>query len=308
MHVCQPGCLLVDAIAMPVCVSQSNETQEVAHAKRLELRFGADGARTRMFVPVQEPPWRAIRAFQNQQRQAVVHLHNVSGGILSGDSLGLCIEAGMSTRVQVTSVGATRVYRQRPRDATARVCASIRVDSGGMLEYLPDVVIPFAGSRFSQSTTISLGPDAGFIGWETIAAGRVASGEEFGFEFFHSEFSIRSDTRPLALERYSLIPSLKDPRSIARWGRFRYLTTLYICHTGVPQQQWISVESRLNDLAFEEACHATRWGVSSLAAGGLVIRGLALEAHQLTKTLHRLWDVAKQELWGEPAIPPRKIN
>ena len=40
--------------------------------------------RTRMFVPAQEPPWRAIRAFQNPQRQAVVHLHNVSGG----DSVG----------------------------------------------------------------------------------------------------------------------------------------------------------------------------------------------------------------------------
>ncbi len=52
-----------------------------------------------MFVATQDPPWRAIRAFQNGQRQAVVHLHNVSGGILSGDSLHLSIEAGAATRV-----------------------------------------------------------------------------------------------------------------------------------------------------------------------------------------------------------------
>jgi len=261
-----------------------------------------------MFVRAQDPPWRAIRAFRNSQRQAVVHLHNVSGGILAGDSLDLFVEAGTFTRVQVTSVGATRIYRQRQGRDVARVFTSIRVDDGAMLEYLPDAVIPFSGSRFIQSTAVSLGLNAGFIGWETLAAGRIASGEEFGFDFFHSEYNVSSDTRPLALERYSLSPSARDPRSVARWGRFRYSATLYICHTGVAQPRWIELESRLNDIAFLQTSHAERWGVSTLLAGGLVIRGLALEAHRITTRLYTFWDLAKQELWGEPAIPPRKIN
>jgi urease accessory protein len=275
---------------------------------RLELRFSMEGGATRMYVPAQEPPWRAIRAFRNPQLQAVVHLHNVSGGILSGDSLRLSIEAGTATRVQVTSVGATRIYRQRPGRAAARLNTSIRVGDGAMLEYLPDVIIPFAGSRFSQTTAVSLGPNAGFIGWETLAAGRIAGGEEFGFDFFHSENSVCQGTRPLALERYTLEPPARDPRSIARWGRFRYSATLYICHTGIPQSRWIELESRLNDLAFARTSQASRWGVSALVAAGLVIRGLGLEAHQITNGLFAFWDLAKRELWGEPAIPPRKIN
>ncbi len=277
---------------------------------RLELKFtlDADSDVTRMFVPVQEPPWRAIRAFPNPQQQAVVHLHNVSGGILSNDSLCLSIEAGTSTRVQVTSVGATRIYRQRAGSSTARQFTSIRVGDGAMVEYLPDVVIPFSGSRFSQSTAVSLGPNAGFIGWESLAAGRIASGEEFGFDSFHSDCSVSSDHRPLALERYTLSPSDSDQRSVARWGRFRYSATLYICHTGIAQSQWIGLESRLNDLAFGMTCNASRWGVSTLVAAGLVIRGLSLEAHQITSGLHTFWNLAKQELWGLPAIPPRKIN
>jgi urease accessory protein len=261
-----------------------------------------------MFVQAQDPPWRAIRAFQNPQRQAVVHLHNVSGGILSGDSLHLSIDAGASTRVQVTSVGATRIYRHRAEDSVARLFTSIRIEDGALLEYLPDVVIPFSASRFSQSTVVSLGPNAAFIGWETLAAGRIASGEEFGFASLHSEFSVCSATRPLAQERYSLVPCAQDPRSIARWGRFRYVGTLYVCHTGVAQPRWLELESRLNDLAFLQTSYAARWGVSALIAGGLVIRGLALEAHQLTAGLHTFWNLAKQDLWGEPAIPPRKIN
>jgi urease accessory protein len=277
---------------------------------RLELKFTLDADRnaTRLFVPLQEPPWRAIRAFANPQQQAVVHLHNVSGGILSDDSLCLSIEAGTLTRVQVTSVGATRIYRQRGDGSTARQVTSIRVGDGAMVEYLPDVVIPFAGSRFSQSTAVSLGPNAGFIGWESLAAGRIASGEEFGFDWFHSDCSVSSEQRPLALERYTLSPSESDPRSVARWGRFRYLATLYICHTGIAQSRWIGLESQLNDLAFGQTCHAARWGVSTLVAAGLVIRGLALEAHQITAGLHMFWNLAKQELWGQPAIPPRKIN
>jgi urease accessory protein len=284
--------------------------QELEDCKpsRLALRFTRDDVCTRMFVASQDPPWRVIRAFQNRHRQAVVHLHNVSGGILAGDSLYLSIAAGANTRVQVTSVGGTRIYRQRPGRAPACLSTSIRVDDGAILEYLPDVIIPFAGSRFSQSMDVSLGQNAGFIGWETLAAGRIASGEEFEFDLFHSESSVRSDTRPLALERYSLTPSARDPRFVARWGRFRYTATMYVCHTGVAQSRWHDLESSLNELAFLRTSHAERWGVSALVSGGLVIRGLALEAHQITNGLHTLWDVAKQELWGEPALSPRRIK
>lgn len=275
---------------------------------RLDLRFAAVGSATRMFVPAQQPPWRAIRAFPNRQGQAVVHLHNVSGGILAGDALDLSVEAGPGSRVQVTSVGATRIYRHRAGRETAHLATSIHVGRDALLEYLPDMIIPFSGSRCSQSTQVSLGPNAGFIGWESIAAGRVASGEEFAFDWFHSEVSVRSETRPLALERYSLEPRARDPRSPARWGRFRYLATLYVCNTGIEPSRWIGIESRLNDDAFRSSTSEWRWGVSALVASGLVIRGLALEAHQIMAGLLRFWGLAKQEIWGEPAVPPRKIN
>jgi urease accessory protein len=275
---------------------------------RLALKFTLDDDVSRMAVLAQEPPWRAIRAFQNSQRQALVHLHNVSGGLLAGDALELSIHARPATRVQVTSVGATRIYRTPPKKSAARLSTHIRVDDGAMLEYLPDVIIPFSGSRFSQSTTVALGGNAGFIGWETVAAGRIASGEEFAFDSLCSAFRIDCETRPLALERYSLTPASGNPRSVARWGRFRYTTTLYVCHTGVAQPRWSDLESQMNQLALLQTTHATRWGVSTLIAGGVVVRGLAMEAHQVTAGLETFWRHAKQEIWGKPAIMPRKIN
>lgn len=205
-------------------------------------------------------------------------------------------------------MGATRIYRKRPNRPAASLRTTIRIGDEALLEYVPDAVIPFAGSCFSQSTSVSLARNAGFIGWETIAAGRVASGEAFAFDFFHSECSIRSGTRPLALERYTLTPSSRSPQSVARWGRFRYTATLYICHTGLVQARWRDLEASLNQLAMDQSTPSARWGVSTLVANGLVVRGLGLEAHEIAAGLQAFWSHGKQEIWSEPAIPPRKIN
>jgi urease accessory protein len=274
----------------------------------LKLRFEHDGASTRLFVPRQDTPWRVIRAFPNSQGQVLVHLHNVSGGVLSGDSLDLSVEAGRDTRVQLTSVGATRIYRSRPGAPHARLATSIRISEGALVEYLPDAVIPFAGSCFEQSTSVLLERNSGFIGWEILAAGRIARGEEFVFDFFRSEYSICGEARPLAIERYLLIPSSRDPRSVARLGGFRYSATLYICRTGFDRPRWVKLESQLNELGFALSSSESRWGASALAAAGLVVRGVALNAPAIIAGLFRFWTHAKREIWGEAAVVPRKIN
>ncbi|MBV9155927.1 MAG: urease accessory protein UreD [Acidobacteriaceae bacterium] len=274
----------------------------------LDVSFVKRGNRTRMTVRKQEPPWRVIRAFDNAESQAVLHLHNVSGGILSGDSLYLSIEAGPGTCVQITSVGATKIHRARCNSSPSKVCTSIRVGDGAMLEYLPDATIPFGGSRFHQCAVVTLGSNAGLVWWEILSAGRVAKGEEFEFEVFSSDCVIRSENRPLALERYSLRPRTHNLCSVSRWSRFRYTATLYVCRTGVGQKEWIGLERHLNDLAFSMSSEMARWGVSALIADGLVIRGLALEAHHIFMGLYEFWAHAKQDVWGKPAIPPRKIN
>jgi urease accessory protein UreH len=43
------------------------------------------------------------------------------------------------------------------------------IGDGSMLEYLPDPLIPFAGSRHGQRTSFSLGRDATLIWWEVLA-------------------------------------------------------------------------------------------------------------------------------------------
>ena len=93
--------------------------------------------RKRFRVMRQDPPWKIVRAFES-----LVHLNNVSGGVLAGDRLALDVEVQAGAAAQLTTTGATRLYRHRTGAADSEQHAKFTVGDGGMLEYLPDVVIP----------------------------------------------------------------------------------------------------------------------------------------------------------------------
>ena len=49
------------------------------------------------------------------------------------------------------------------------------------------------------------------------------------------------------------------------------------------------------------------WGVSTLRAHGLLVRGVSQSNRLLTPMLLRFWQLAKQELYQAAAVLPRKI-
>src|SRR5205823_4167732 len=107
---------------------------------QLHLGFVYDHAmrQTRLAICEQQPPLKVIRAFPLADGGALVHLHNLSGGILGGDQLSLTVEVGKDASAQLTSTGATRLYRSRPHLPSATQTTIMRVGEGGLLEYLPD--------------------------------------------------------------------------------------------------------------------------------------------------------------------------
>src|SRR6201999_3837590 len=98
---------------------------------------------------------------------------------------------------QVTTTGATRLYRHRTGAADSEQHTCISVAENGLVEYLPDPLIPFAGSRHVQLTTVTLADHASFFWWEVLAPGRHAMGEHFAFESLRIETMMHSASRPL---------------------------------------------------------------------------------------------------------------
>jgi urease accessory protein len=274
----------------------------------LSLNFTLSGDKTVLRVPRQEPPWRALRAFPNSSGEALIHLHNVSGGILGGDRLSLDATLSSSAQAQISSVGATRVYRSRGEGMPACQTTQLCVGKDALLEYLPDAVIPFAHSRFEQKTQIHLAEGAGLIWWETLAAGRIASGECFAFDYLSVETSIFAGGRPVALERYSLQPQSHKLSCPARFGRYLYSSTIYVCRSGESRTRWLSLENELNLLAREISRDGVKWGASALVSDGVVVRGMAQSAQQISDGLRAMWQAAKQRVWHRPAVAPRRIS
>jgi len=259
-----------------------------------------------MRVDEQDPPWRVVRAFAQPDGAALVHLHNVSGGVLAGDRLSLDIDVGPRAAALVTSTGATRLYRHREgaQDSEQRVNLVVREEA--LLEYLPDPLIPFAGSRHFQSTDIALGAGATFMGWEVTAAGRLAAGERFAYESLRMRSSIRAGARLVLQEDYRLDPKVRPLASVARLGEYTHMTSFYACQEGRPPAAWRELENGLNQVAAQRSS-GTVWGASTLASDGVIVRGLSIGGRDLSAALLEFWRVARKWLTGQDAVPPRKV-
>ncbi len=317
---------------------------------RLALAFdhpGEDAAgdsRTRMRLLQQEMPQRVVRAFDGDDGMAVTHLHNLSGGILGGDQLELAIHVGAHAQAQVTTTGATRVYRHRTGpDASQKT--TLRVANDALLEYLPDPLIPFAGARYQQQVSIELAQGAGLFYWEVITPGREAAGEIFAYERVGLSLELCAGGDVVALERMELEPALRPLTSPLRWGHYRYMATLYLCRVGVTASTWTAFGKRVGDIgtnahnrkpsSLGASCpNATVWGVSSLVAHGLVVRALQCQWSAVDGRVDRIFGpppsnhfmdappirrvscfrvnglamIAHQNLPGSPKLPGRDIR
>ena len=261
-----------------------------------------------MTVFRQDPPWRVVRGFTNEQQDCLVHLHNLSGGILGGDQFDLEVTLGEGARVLLTSTGATRIYRHRDGRSVASCSTRALVSRNAILEYLPDQLIPYRDSRFVQNTQIELHPEsAGLFWWETITSGRTASGESFFYDSLSVNTTVSCDRRPIAIDQFTLEPGIKPLQVPGIFGDFSCCSTFYICKTGVDKKQWAVLLSLLEDDIEGNACAAVRWGASSLVDHGIAIRGLGNESSDLQNGLNRFWKLTKLFLYNSQALRPRKV-
>jgi urease accessory protein len=253
-------------------------------------------------------PLRVIRAFPISQGGALVHLHNLSGGVLGGDGLSLTVNVGPAAYAQLTTTSATRLYRSLPQSLPASQAMNISVDEGGLLEYLPDPLIPFTGARYRQQTRIELAQDAGLFWWEMVAPGRVARDELFAYEMLHLDVDILAGSHPIFIERARLEPEQRKPNSPTRLGAYQYFCSFYICRVGLESAYWVRLEGELGQLAQDLSQPGEiMWAVSTLPAHGLHVRALSCRGEAISSGLYTFWNAARLSLYGQQALPPRKV-
>jgi urease accessory protein len=197
----------------------------------------------------------------------------------------------------MTSPSANRVYRSLSEPALQEIRLSVGADA--RLEWVPEITIPFGGSRFRQSIHVDLAPGATVVLWDAMASGRVARHERWAFASLENEICISGSLGESVAERYRLVPGLL-PESVGLVGNWDYVASLFIIGDAVEAEIWKRLDEMLATI-LEQRPGLVLGAVSIPAVSGLVVKLVARTAPDLTVVQEAMWTAIRKELWGLPA-------
>ncbi|MEO6308704.1 MAG: urease accessory protein UreD [Nitrospiraceae bacterium] len=263
----------------------------------LSYEFEREGLRTVLTRSSCTSPWHHFPpSYLDDSGCAYTWLVNPSGGLVGGDHLSVEAQFHAGTHVLMTSPSANRIYRSLSEPALQEIRLSVGPDA--RLEWLPEVTIPFAGSRFCQSIHVDLAPGATVILWDAMASGRIARQERWAFASVENEIQIRTLPGKSLVERYRLVPD-RLPESVGLVGSWDYVASLFVIGDAVDADVWKRLDLVLAAI-LEQRPGLVLGGVSILAAPGLAVKLVARTAPDLTMTLETIWAAVRKELWDLP--------
>lgn len=270
-------------------------TADVGRVGELVLDYARQGDRTVLTHSRCCSPWHFSPPIQlDDSACTYTPLLNPSGGLVGGDRLSVRATLGPDARVLFSTPSANRVYRSLGETAVQTI--KLTVGPGAILEWIPDVTIPFAGSRFRQAVHVTLAPGATVLLWDAIASGRIARGERWAFTSLENEIRIVTASGQSVLERYALAPPAHGVGQAAAWD---YVGSLYLIGDGVDAARWKQLDAQLATI-LEARPGVVLGGVSEPAAPGLAVKLVAKSAPDLNDTLDELWQAIRVTLWNLP--------
>lgn len=268
----------------------------------LDITLGRSGGATRIRRQYQRAPlhvYRPVYLDRARPDMAFVYVQQSGDGLVQGDRYRIDVDCEPGSAVHLTTQTPTKVFGARDNFATQLV--NLRAGAGAVVEYLPDPVVPFRGSRLFQRTCVTADPTATVLLGETVLPGRVAHDEAHVYDVVWAETEVRRpDGRLVLTDTLRLAPSADvHPRSAGVLGPFDTVSTLYV----LCRESAGLVETVRTALA---GC-AGLAGVSELPGGsGVVVRVLAESGTRAQRAMRVAWETVRLTLLGIPAPDLRK--
>lgn len=268
---------------------------------RIDKRSTAEGSVSYLAEQYYKLPLQIMTPFYPDSDGTVsVYLLNPSGGVMEYDNFRIDIYQEDDTKAQILTPSANKVYR-RKSDGTAHQSMRFTVGSGAWLEYLPDEMIPFKDSAYSQETDFYLQPDSRLITWDIMAAGRVANEEQFAFFNYTSQVRIFLKDELVLCDRMKVLPEERDMHSLLCMDSYFFLATVY-AYAGAENTEELVV--RVREAIQEDAEGAV--GISSPEDGFLVIKVMNRHMYKLHQELRVIWSVLRSGILHKEITVTRK--
>jgi urease accessory protein len=236
--------------------------------------------------------------YSDDDGTAFVYLLNPSGGILQGDVLETDILVEKEARGFITTPSANKFYKMDEGHAT--LTNRIRVEKGGVLEYMPEYNIPFAQSSVVQETTFDLERGATLLAFDMIVPGRIEKGEVFQYDLYCSKVSIREDGHLLAHEVAKIQPNIKDPRGIGIMEGHTIYGTAFLYQKDLDPE----LKSTIGKIFLERP--EVNGGVTYLTESLAVVKFLGSHVHDCQGVVHEIWRIARKSMLGKDIVRMRK--
>lgn len=286
----------------------ANELTSATWPAQLRLRFERRDNGSRLIESAHLGPLRVQRPFYPEGSDcAHIYLLHPPGGLVSGDDLAIDIGVGECAQALITTPGAGRIYRARtahlPARQTQRV--ALGVDSGAMLEWLPQPTIVFDGADVLLDIDLNIASTGSFIGWETVCLGRPASDLPFLNGNIEQRWRVRRDDMPLLNDRLCIAGN--DALRDANWGLQRQ--PVYGTFLAVPPAQNPFTNDAVDTLreALETLGAANEIAVTQVR-GMLIARYLGASTERAHTLFDLCWGQVRPLLNRRQAIRPRIWN
>lgn len=231
---------------------------------------------------------------------AFVYVQNPSGGLFEGDDHTISLAARPGALVHLTTQAASKAYRTDHGCARQRV--ELAVSRDAFVEYVPDPLIPHAGACFQQNLAAKVELGGAMIIAETVAPGRVASGEAFRYTSLSLCTRVYRDGEETAVDSVLLEPGKLDPRRPGILGEYSYLASLFAVAPGGDPE---AIAGSIRDAA--ESVPDCLVATAALPSGsGVLARMLARSGICAQRVLQAAWAGARTALLGAQPPPRRK--
>jgi len=264
----------------------------------LRLVLGQRAGRTRLLATRCRVPFHVGRALYPQPDWPdLAHLLVTmpTGGFVQGDIAEMAVLAEDGARAHLTSQSATRAYRCESAPIRQRITLEARGDS--LLEWWPDPLIPYAGTRLHQQLDLTADGASKVLVADCWLAGRVARGEVHQYDRLAlTTTARRPDGTLLFRDALRIEPGVQPPAVLGLLGDARAVGSYFLLGPDLARR----LEAPLAELLAAQL--PGRAACSRLPGdAGLFARVLARTSDELRTVQRGLLELARQRLFGRSA-------
>jgi len=245
-----------------------------------------------------------LRVLQSLYPEGDAICHNVlvhpPGGLVGGDTLDINVRAGGTAHGLITTPGATRYYRSSGEAAIQRT--HITLNDATRLEWLPLEAIAFNDCLAENHLTLSLAPQAEFMGWDVTAFGLPMAQQPFEVGQFLQHIEVPGVWLERGLIRADDLRLMNSPLGLA--GQRCMASLFFVAGSKLERNRRAQALDAAREVIEK---HELRLSAGATSPDGqvVIVRVLAPVVEPAMNLLRQVWMSWRQHFWAMPSAPPR---